>query len=143
MKLTASLSNAYEFACHSKACAPPPAGHGGSDKGGRRTTLKAHSTPEFIDTGRARHYSGMEDTRGPGHRHLKMAGETGHTKAVIDKVLGVEKYPNQPGRGRTVKSLSKRTPAPKAVSRSGGTLSNPTMFPLAKYVAMKRRAARQ
>lgn len=29
------MSNAYEFACHSKACAPPPAGTGGSLRGGR------------------------------------------------------------------------------------------------------------
>jgi len=35
MKVT--TSRALEFACHSKACAPPPAGSGGSSKGGTVT----------------------------------------------------------------------------------------------------------
>lgn len=32
---------AYEFACHSKACAPPPAGRGGSIKGVASGSIKA------------------------------------------------------------------------------------------------------
>ncbi len=34
MKILASATKAFEFACHSKVCAPPPAGRGGSSKGG-------------------------------------------------------------------------------------------------------------
>jgi hypothetical protein len=33
MKVPANLSSTYEFACHSAACAPPPAGSGGSNPG--------------------------------------------------------------------------------------------------------------
>lgn len=38
MKMMVSSQRATEFACHSKACAPPPAGKGGSDKGGMSAT---------------------------------------------------------------------------------------------------------
>ena len=34
MMVTVRTQRALEFACHSKACAPPPAGKGGSSKGG-------------------------------------------------------------------------------------------------------------
>ena len=34
MKISAAMVNAYEFACNSKACAPPPAGTGGSNPSG-------------------------------------------------------------------------------------------------------------
>lgn len=34
MIVRGTSSRAYEFACHSAACAPPPAGRGGSMKGG-------------------------------------------------------------------------------------------------------------
>lgn len=34
MRVPESWTRTYEFACHSKVCAPPPAGRGGSDKGG-------------------------------------------------------------------------------------------------------------
>ena len=33
MRISLSTPQAFEFACHSKACAPPPAGRGGSDGG--------------------------------------------------------------------------------------------------------------
>lgn len=121
-------SAAHEFACHSKACAPPPAGHGGSDKGGyagkygttkfvaaKRVggnhvkvthTVRKHSTPNFIDANKVRHIKTIDDwtKRGvTGNRHP--TGVTGHTKAFIDRVLGVEKYP-------------KRTRAQKVLTRA-------------------------
>lgn len=37
-----------EFACHSKACAPPPVGAGGSKASGRPLTAQQHSTLERI-----------------------------------------------------------------------------------------------
>lgn len=131
-------SASHEFACHSKACAPPPAGHGGSDKGGGMyrgkmtpqevqsavtrlqnekphkapTKLKMgsgmggkhithpvrkHTTPNFIDTNKVRHITNLDEwtsrSATAGHRHS--TGISGHTKAFIDRVLGVEKYPKR------------------------------------------------
>lgn len=39
--VSSSLRFAYEFACHSKACAPPPAGTGGSNSAGARAVADA------------------------------------------------------------------------------------------------------
>lgn len=35
MRIPTTFVRSYEFACYSKSCAPPPAGTGGSNKGGR------------------------------------------------------------------------------------------------------------
>lgn len=44
MKVTNLTPRAFEFACYSKACAPPPAGAGGSTKGGGKSH-GGHGTP--------------------------------------------------------------------------------------------------
>lgn len=121
MQVTLTPGSAtHEFACHSKACAPPPAGQGGSDKGGYRGkygttkfvpavrvggnhvkvthTVRKHSTPNFIDVNKVRHIKSIDDWTKKGvvgNRHP--AGETGHARAFIDRVLGVQKYPKRRG----------------------------------------------
>lgn len=47
--------------------------------GALRETVAKHSTPDFIDTGKAR-YNGS-------NRHLKAAGETGHTASFLKRKL--------------------------------------------------------
>lgn len=58
--------------------------------------MRKHSTPNFIDVNKVRHIKSIDDwtKRGVvGNRHP--TGETGHTRAFIDRVLGVQKYPKR------------------------------------------------
>lgn len=49
MKISLSMATAYEFACHSKVCAPPPAGRGGSTKGSVRHQNRNKPVPQDVE----------------------------------------------------------------------------------------------
>lgn len=72
MRLTTrSASAVYEFACHSKACAPPPAGTGGSDRRmvGRRNGNRPGVGGKISDS--ANKYIASETAvKAPGYRYM-------------------------------------------------------------------------
>lgn len=80
-------SAAHEFACHSKACAPPPAGHGGSDsRGGKRTALHPSEATGMVGK------SERNFSRGGSKTYYRAKGARAHTKAFISRLMKQEKF---------------------------------------------------
>ena len=77
--MTVLSVSAEIFACHSKACAPPPAGHGGSD------LSKAHAAGEHGGESSATVHEGCKDC-GDRFSRLSAAMEQKQAKHAADRL---------------------------------------------------------
>lgn len=125
MQVTSLTPKALEFACHSKACAPPPAGRGGSDKSGGR----AASGPEGFREGS--HGSGnSSSTLRPtkGFVQHKDALKNAQAKAAAANKKMAEVNENRARYGQL---------------KSGGSVGKQGVMTMTKQAAHRKEAARQ
>lgn len=114
-----SAAATQAFACHSKACAPPPAGKGGSMRSGRRTVkITGSSLDDFMK-------GSMGDSR------ARVMSGTDWQYPRVGKTHGrVEASRFIDGTSKPVRSTTVKVRSPKArgyaVSRSGGSYGQAT-----------------